>query len=308
MRALTRLSLLAIAAGTAAPAIAHGGHEHGQAPPGWTLDPWITIPLIASALLFAVGWRRLLQRSDRGSPGLRRRGLWFALGWLTLVGALVSPLHEAGERSFAAHMFEHELLMLAGAPLLVLSQPLVIMLWAFPPPARRVLGAIGASAPISAVWRTLTAPVTATIVQAAALWLWHAPSLFDRALDNEAWHAVQHLSFLLGALFFWSAMIGHHGGRPRTAGARSVAALCLFATSIISGALGALMAFSQSPWYAGYARLGMAPFGLTPAEDQQLAGLIMWIPGGLVHAAVALVMVKAVLSPASWEGSTADAR
>jgi putative membrane protein len=69
MRALTRLSLLAIAAGTAAPAIAHGGHEHGQAPPGWTLDPWITIPLIASALLFAVGWRRLLQRSDRGSPG-----------------------------------------------------------------------------------------------------------------------------------------------------------------------------------------------------------------------------------------------
>ncbi|UAK25569.1 cytochrome c oxidase assembly protein [Sphingomonas nostoxanthinifaciens] len=132
--------------------------------------------------------------------------------------------------------------------------------------------------------------------------------LFDRALANEGWHAVQHLSFLLSALLFWSAMIGHHGGRPRQTGARAVAALCLFATSIISGALGALMAFSQSPWYAGYARLGMAPFGLTPAEDQQLAGLIMWVPGGLVHAAVALVMVKAVLSPNRYAGATADAR
>jgi cytochrome c oxidase assembly factor CtaG len=308
MRALRPLSLVAIAAGTAAPAIARGGHAHGHEPPGWTLDPWITVPLLVSALLFAVGWRRLLQRSDRGSSALRRRGLWFALGWVTLAGALVSPLHAAGERSFAAHMFEHELLMLVGAPFLVLSEPLVIMLWAFPSPTRRALGTFGASAPISAVWRALTAPVTATIVQAAALWLWHAPSLFDRALDNEGWHAVQHLSFLLSALFFWSAMIGHHGRRPRTAGARSVAALCLFATSIISGALGALMAFSQSPWYAGYARLGMAPFGLTPAEDQQLAGLIMWVPGGLVHAAVALVMVKTVLDPASWEGATVNAR
>ena len=51
---------------------------------------------------------------------------------------------------------------------------------------------------------------------------------------------------------------------------------------------------SPSPWYAGYARLGMAPFGLTPAEDQQLAGLLMWIPGGLVHAVVALVLIRTV--------------
>lgn len=75
-----------------------------------------------------------------------------------------------------------------------------------------------------------------------------------------------------------------------------LAALCMFATSVISGALGALMAFAQSPWYVGYARLGAAPFGLTPAEDQQVAGLIMWVPGGLVHLAAALVLVRGLLN------------
>jgi putative membrane protein len=59
----------------------------------------------------------------------------------------------------------------------------------------------------------------------------------------------------------------------------------------VSGALGAFMAFSSSPWYAGYTSLGLAPFGLTPAEDQQLAGLLMWIPGGLVHAFAALALL-----------------
>jgi putative membrane protein len=65
---------------------------------------------------------------------------------------------------------------------------------------------------------------------------------------------------------------------------------CLFFTATVSGALGALMAFSSSPWYAGYAASGLTPYGLTPAEDQQLAGLLMWIPGGLVHAVVGLTL------------------
>ena len=78
-------------------------------------------------------------------------------------------------------------------------------------------------------------------------------------------------------------------------GRHGVSLLCLFATSAISGALGALMAFSESPWYAGYAAVGMTPAGLTPAEDQQIAGLLMWIPGGLVHAGAALALVGAAL-------------
>ncbi|MEH3121358.1 MAG: cytochrome c oxidase assembly protein [Sphingomonas phyllosphaerae] len=287
MRRLSRalpLPLLAFAA----PALAHsGGAADHHAPPGWTLDPWIVAPLALAALLFARGWRRLHARSGQGSGALRRRGLLYAAGLLVLAAALVSPLHEAGERSFAAHMFEHELLMLVGAPLLVLAEPLAVMLWAFPSKTRRTLAAVVPV--IAAPWRRLTGAVTATVLQAVALWLWHAPALFDRALASEGWHVAQHLSFLVTALLFWTAML-----HRRTAA--GIAALCLVATAIVSGALGALMAFATSPWYAGYASLGMAPFGLTPAEDQQLAGLLMWVPGGLVHAGAALLLMRRLLA------------
>jgi putative membrane protein len=76
------------------------------------------------------------------------------------------------------------------------------------------------------------------------------------------------------------------------------AAALLFATSTATGALGAFMALSESPWYAPYAALGLAAFGLTPAQDQQLAGVLMWVPGGLFHAAVAVcILAPALRSP-----------
>lgn len=268
-------------------------HAHQAATSGaaaaWTFDPWITVPLAIAGVLFAVGWARLKRRSRLGAERLDRRALLFAAGWLALAGALVSPLHQAGERAFSAHMLEHELLMLVAAPLLVLSQPLSVMIWAFPAARRQGLGAAARWRPAAAIWRACTEPVTATLAQAAALWLWHAPALFDLALARNGWHIAQHVSFLVTALLFWTAMLRPGPSR------RGVAVLCLFATSVISGALGALMAFSESPWYAGYAAMGMAPFGLTAAEDQQIAGLLMWIPGGLVHAAAALILVGAAL-------------
>jgi cytochrome c oxidase assembly factor CtaG len=290
MRALAaRLAAAALLVPAAAAAHTPGAAA-GSTP--WTLDPAVTLPLLAGLALFVAGDLRLRARLRRSTPELDRRAGLFAAGWLVLAAALTSPLHAAGERSFAAHMIEHELLMLAAAPLLVLSRPLAVMLWAFGADHRRLLGAAARSRPLAAAWRALTRPLTATVAQAAALWLWHAPAAFDRALSSDAWHVAQHLSFLVSALLFWSAML-----HPRRR-AYGAAALCLFATSVVSGALGALMAFAQSPWYAGYVQLGMSPYGLTPLEDQQLAGLLMWAPGGLVHAGAALAMIGAALQPA----------
>jgi putative membrane protein len=288
MRALGFAAVIAVILAT--PAWAHGDGVH---PVGWTWDPAITVPLAVSLGLFAVGWMRLGKRSSHGSALLRRRAMLFGLGWSLLVVAVVSPLHQAGEHSFAAHMVEHELLMLAAAPLLVLSEPLSVMLWAFPVAGRQGLGRLSRAGVLRATWRRLTAPVTATLVQAAALWLWHAPALFDRALASDSWHMAQHLSFLVSALLFWTAVLPSRSRNP------GVAALCLFATSIVSGALGAMMALSQSPWYAGYAALGMTPMGLSPIEDQQLAGMLMWVPGGMVHAAAALLVIGAALKGGS---------
>ena len=294
MRALIRF--VAVAALFSGAAWAHGGHGHSE-PPGWTLDPWIITPLLLTVALFAGGWLRLYGRSSSGRTTLRARAWLFAIGWLTLAGALVSPLHEAGERSFTAHMLEHELLMLLAAPLLVLSEPLAVMLWAFPGAARRIVGQLATARPIAGPFRALTGAVTATFIQAAVLWIWHMPSLFYVALANEGWHATQHLCFIVSALLFWTAMLGRHGAGASTAPDRMLAAFCLVVTSVITGALGALMAFSDSPWYAGYARLALGPFGLTPAEDQQLAGLLMWVPGGLVHLVAGLALFRSVLVP-----------
>lgn len=272
----------------------------------WTLDPWIVAPLLVAGTLFALGAIRLWPRSHaRARHG--RQVACFCGGLAVLVLALISPLHAAGERSFAAHMLEHELLMLAAAPLLVLSRPLGFFAWALPRALRRFCGSIERNRAFGKGWRFMTRPVPATVQQAVALWAWHAPAPFDLALRTAGWHVAQHLSFLVTALLFWSAVLDPR----RTAAKPALAAGCLFATSLIGGALGALMAFSWSPWYAGYAALGLTPYGLTPVEDQQLAGLLMWIPGGLVHMGAALAILGRMLREQSTPnafGRGADAR
>ena len=272
---MKRLTVLLLA--MPSPALAHGGGHSG-----WTLAPWITLPLALSLLLYTLGSLRLWARSSLGRAQLRRGAVLFGSGWAILAGAVMSPLHEAGEHSFAMHMIEHELIMLPAALLLVAARPGAAMLWALPV---RLRGGFGTAAIAGrALWRRLTDPVTATLIQAVTMWAWHAPALFDRALDNQAWHVAQHLSFLVSALLFWWAMA--HGRASQGS-----AAACLFVTSLIGGALGALMTFSASPWYRGYAEMGLTPAGLSPVEDQQLAGLLMWIPGGLFHAIAALFVL-----------------
>lgn len=274
---MIRLSLLlAILPGVA--------QAHGAAGGRFGPEPWFLWPLVLSGAVFLLGFIKLRGRSSGGRRELGRGGALFVLGWATLAGAGLSPLHALGARSFTAHMLEHELIMLAAAPILVAARPLGILLWAFPPTTRLALAAIPKMRAGAAIWRVLSDPWLATVLQAAVLWLWHLPALFDKAMGSAGWHAAQHASFLAGALLFWSAMLG----RRRNPWA---AAICLFVTSMLSGALGAFMALSASPWYAPYAAMGLSAFGLTPTQDQQAAGVLMWVPGGLFHAAAALIIL-----------------
>ncbi|MCO6050215.1 cytochrome c oxidase assembly protein [Mesorhizobium sp. RP14(2022)] len=289
------------------PALAHGSHIHLPESFPWTWDIWITGPLALLLLVFARGWWRLRSRSARGVPVLQRRAVTFGTGLGLLAVALISPIHAAGERSFLVHMIEHEILMLAATPLLVMAEPLPVMLWSFPPRGRRLLGRAGAMLSRSDWWRILSSPIGATVLQAAALWLWHAPTLFNQALQSDAWHIVQHLSFILTAVMFWNAMLRWRGTHAGDTAAKMLAVLCLVVTSLVGGALGALMAFAQSPWYAAYLKLGPPPFGLTAMEDQQLAGLVMWVPGGLIHVGAALVLMRHLLSSTASTQGTHDA-
>jgi cytochrome c oxidase assembly factor CtaG len=250
--------------------------------------------LLAAGAWYLVGFVRVSRLSHLGRGRLARMGALFAAGWGTIASSLLTSLHELGGRSFTAHMIEHELLMLLAAPLIALSRPLGVLLWAWPAAIRLQAARLGRRSWFSAGWRSISSPLAATLLQAAMLWLWHAPAFFDRALASEGWHATQHLSLLISALLFWwainrsSALAQRHG----------VAAFWLFFTSLHSGLLGALMALAASPWYSRYVAMGMSgTAGLTPLEDQQVAGLIMWIPGGAVHAIVALVYLSRWFRP-----------
>lgn len=244
---------------------------------GWTFDPWVAVPLGILLALFLVGRHRLARRSSKSRPSS-----WLFLGgWTVLALSLASPLHEGGERSFTLHMIEHELIMLVATLLLAASSVGGILAWGLPEAGRRLLGGSWKS-PLASIWRNLTEPITATVIQSVVMWAWHAPALFDRALESRGWHVAQHLSFVAASLLFWSAMLN-----PRRGG-YLLSAACLFVTSLVEGALGALMALSHSPWYADYAAMGVSGIGLDPAVDQQLAGLVMWIPGGAVHGVAAV--------------------
>jgi putative membrane protein len=263
----------------------------------WSAEPWVVVLLALALLLYVTGLRRLWPRSRQSRAPLRRQAAWFGGGWIALALALASPLDSAGSFSFAAHMVQHEFLMIVAAPMLVLGRPLGIWVWGLPPAWRRRTGAATRNPAVSAAWDALTRPLSAWLLHFAALWMWHVPATFQAGLASNGVHALQHASFLFSALLFWWAVLGRqHGAQGSTQG-RGAAILYLFTTMMHTGALGALFTLSESVWYPYYGSKAQA-FGLTALEDQQLGGLIMWIPGGLAYVAAGLVLC------AHWLGRT----
>jgi cytochrome c oxidase assembly factor CtaG len=228
--------------------------------------------------------------SDQHRAAMRQM-ICFVVGWLTLAAVLGGPIEQWSARSFAMHMFQHEVLMLVSAPLLVLGRPLATWAWAMPQRHRVRLHPLRDRAWLTRAWQGVTGPLGALLLQLGVIWLWHAPRLFDAAVRDPWIHAAQHACFLFGALCFWWAILrsrqAHHTGRSTAS---------LFLTMIVTGALGALLTFAPSVWYDAYAQ-AVSPWGLTALEEQQLGGLIMWIPGGTVYFASALWLLQGFLQP-----------
>lgn len=265
-------------------ALAHTGQPlqpHGLWS-AWEFDPGVVIPLAISAFLYARGSRRQALSNSR-------QQVFFWSGWTALVLALISPLHPLGEALFSAHMVQHEILMIVAAPLLVLSRPLVTFLWGMPFEWRRVAGRCSKAEPVRRGWTFLTDPFAAWWLHAAAIWIWHAPVMFDLTLQSELAHTAQHLSFFFSALLFWWALFYAHGRKSYGAGV-----LYVFTTAVHTSILGALLTFAPHIWYAAYSTTTQA-WGLTPLEDQQIGGLIMWVPASLVYLAAGLALFAAWL-------------
>lgn len=258
----------------------------------WSSDPGIVLPLGLAAVLYARGLRALWHHAGAGRGIRRWQAGAFAAGWLVLAIALVSPLHELGETLFSAHMAQHELLMAVAAPLLVLGRPVIPFLWGLPIGWRRVAGQWASTPPVRATWHALTLPSVAWTLHATAIWAWHAPRLYDAAVTSDLVHALQHASFLGSALLFWWALIYGRNGRLRY----GASVLYIFTTALHTTALGAVLSLASRPLYPAYT--ATAAWGLTPLEDQQLAGLIMWVPAGIAYLVAALALMAGWLHEA----------
>lgn len=260
----------------------------------WNLDP----VLIAGGLLAVLAyWHG--HTGGHGRTAQTWRAWCFTAAMLALGVALVSPLDALSSALASAHMVQHMLLVLVAAPLLALAAPASTLLNGSPLAVRRAVGRWRRRLGLTrATMRPLRHPATLWLLHATALWFWHAAVPYDAALGNQLLHAAEHASFLVTAWLFWQVVIGTRSP-GRVPGGLGV--LLVFAMSMQSVLLSVLLTFARAPWYSGYVTT-TTPWGLSPLADQQLAGVIMWVPAGAVYVGAALALMVTWLRTIERDG------
>lgn len=247
----------------------------------WNADPLVLVTLGVPTVLYVRG--ALTYRVS----GARLLAFGASVG--TLLLAMVSPLEALSASLFSGHMVQHILFMLVAAPLLVLSRPGAPFLRGMPVRWRKTASSAAQHPRVKRAWAALIHPVTISVVHIIVIWLWHLPGLYELALYSPWVHLIQHITFLGTAALFWQGLFTtqHHG----------LGVLAAFLTMMATGLLGALMAFSAAAWYSAHLVFAEA-WGLTLLEDQQLAGLLMWVPSGFVYVAAAGALLAAWINSA----------
>lgn len=233
----------------------------------WSFHPSVLIgvAVLGALYLYGIGpWRR------RHVPGARVSG-WrtasFFAALLSIVLSLNGPIHElSDEYLFSVHMLQHLMLTLLMPPLFLLGLPA----WLVSPLLR--------PRPVLAVARFLTRPLVAGLLFSVTLVLWHTVSFYDLMMRHHDVHIATHLTFMVTAVIMWWPVLGAAPELPRLPlGAQM---LYLFLVSIPMQIVAALITMSDDVLYAWYAEAPRT-WGLTALQDQQIGGLLMWVPGNL---------------------------
>jgi cytochrome c oxidase assembly factor CtaG len=285
----------------------------------WTAAPWLAVSLVCSAAVYLRGFLTLrgrelacedflalsvqadAERSTGGASGTQsesagggsRWSWWrfaaFAGALATLYVALASPIEAFSSLLLQVHTLQHLLLTMVIPPLVWLSAPMLPMLFGLPGEVRRYWAApLVRSSRLRTIMAKLTHPIGALVVFVGITWLWHFPALYQLALDNQAWHVVQHVCFLAAGLLFWYPVLRPFPARPAWPAWLLVPLLLL--ADVQNTVFAALLTFSDHVWYPHYdamPRIG----GLTALDDQSAAGVLMWVPGSVVF-----------LAPLAWIG------
>jgi putative membrane protein len=252
-----------------------------QALTTWNWDPsiWIGTGLFVGAYLGAIG--PLRRRFRLSQPVKPAQATWFLAGAFVIFFALVSPLDDLGDEFlFSAHMVQHVLLALVAPPLLLLGTPgwLLRSLLRYPVVARTA--------------RILTMPLVAFTSFNIVFMVWHLPVLYEATLHDESVHIFEHLLFMATGVLNWWAILSPLPELPRLPPPAQI--VYLFLDGVPMTVLSALIVFASAVLYPTYAA---APriMDLSAMADQQIAGLIMWMPGGMIYLAALSIVFFAWL-------------
>jgi putative membrane protein len=257
----------------------------------WTFEPSVLVGVAALAVLYGLAWRRGRAAVGPHRPGVRH-ALLFAAGLLTVLLALVSPIDALGDQLMVMHMVQHILLLDIVPILLILGLNKVLLR-----PVTRRFTAIERRAGL------LAHPAFAVLVYAGFMWAWHIPAMYGAALNSSSIHAFEHICFGVAGTLYWWHVLSPIRGRMRLGGMGPIA--YMVSTKLMIGLLGIAIAFAPASFYPFYAHHPHY-WGLSPSEDQSMAGLAMALEQSVVMGVALTWLFVRMLNESEREAQRAE--
>jgi putative membrane protein len=252
---------------------------------------WISAALILAALIYLRGWLRLRRLDLEGVQAWHAGS--FILGLFLIWLATASPLSSLDHESLTAHMVQHLLVMTFAAPSILLGKPVKTLIYGMPHRLVQVMGRLFQSTGVHHVLRALTHPAICWLGAAITLVAWHIPAVFVLGLRSQMWHGIEQVSFLASGLLFWWPVV-----QPRRSASKwqeSSLIVYLFLATLPCDILSGFLVFCERVVYPVYLSSSQ-PFGLSPLEDQQCAGALMWTCVTVVYLIAGAIVTARLLS------------
>lgn len=271
----------------------------------WDWRPDVIFTLVLAGTLFVTGWRRLRRRTmaaPRTGSGWQAAARWrpvsYVAGLIFIGLALMSPLDVLSSQLFSMHMIQHLLLIMIAPPLMLITNPMPFMLWGLPRKWRLTIGRglsrlLNGKSVFRHYLRQATTPGIVWMIWLVSIIGWHDPNAYNAALSSDLVHDLEHVSFFLGGMLFWWHVTG---AGPRIHKQFGLMGRIAFALSAVPPNMltGAAIAFAPDLIYTYYNNVPRL-MGLSVMEDQQLGGVIMWVPGSMMYIIAALVLISRLL-------------
>jgi cytochrome c oxidase assembly factor CtaG len=266
----------------------------------------LTLLLLITALVYMRGWYRVRTTFPNMIPTWRVAV--FAAGMFSIWIAIGSPLAHRDQELLSIHMVQHLLLMVIGAPLILLGAPGLLLKYGLQE-VFSSLEPVFRCGPVRNIARTLNRPAVCWLAGTVTVIAWHTPALFELAMRSHVWHDIQRATFFAAGILFWRPIIepwrgGEPWGRAAIVTQWSVP-LYLFLGTLPCDALSAFLTFSDRVVYRSYLSRGQV-FGFSALHDQEAAGALMWICVTFIYLIPAVFVTIQILGTGSDPGRTTE--